>query len=616
MASTLTYLLSGTVTEIKDDSPQPYPFAVGDPFSLVLTVSQSPAGAASPGVGYANVIQAMTAYIGTATVDVSVTSGFPGIGNAYGIMIADNEPTETPGQFEDSYVLSAPPANPDSLRFSYGALVELSEIDASPQAISSTNYIPFPSNWPQFPVKRMSLFVAGARVITINGEFTSVVPLPGPVTPDWTTLTIAQALAGDALVTGNGAWTFGAAGNAYGNTVLLNGGATAGYATLLEVAGGGHLYAQASDGSWWRWNNPGWSNSIPPTGSADASTLTLAQSQAGSSLVTRAGKWTFGAGSTAAGNDVLLNGGATGGNATLLEVSNGGQLYARASDLSWRQWGNPGWLSSAAPTGSSADGSTLTLAQSQAGGSIVSGGDTFTFGSASNDSGNAVLLNQFGNAALFGGVTVTYATLLEVANGGQQYAQERDGSWWLWHYLGGWSASVSPNAVSPDGTTMRVPTSLQAGSSLVTSAGRWTFGAGSNAYGNDVLLDGGATGGDATLLEVANGGQLYAQAGDLSWWRWGTTGWAASAAPTASLNGTTLTVGQVPGELITNAGTWTFDQFSVNPYGHAVLLNGGATAGYATLLEVAGGQLYAEAGDGSWWLWNNPGWSSSSVPMP
>jgi len=64
----------------------------------------------------------------------------------------------------------------------------------------------------------------------------------------------AQSQAGGLLVTSVG-WTFAAGSNAFGNTVLLN--TTVGFATLLEVAGAGELYAQAADGSWWRWNNPG-----------------------------------------------------------------------------------------------------------------------------------------------------------------------------------------------------------------------------------------------------------------------------------------------------------------------------------------------------------------------
>jgi hypothetical protein len=77
-------------------------------------------------------------------------------------------------------------------------------------------------------------------------------------------LTFTQSQAGGTLVTGAGTWKFGIASNVSGNAVLLNGGGTGGWATLLKVANGGQVYAQAGDGSWWRWNNPGWSFSAAP----------------------------------------------------------------------------------------------------------------------------------------------------------------------------------------------------------------------------------------------------------------------------------------------------------------------------------------------------------------
>jgi hypothetical protein len=73
------------------------------------------------------------------------------------------------------------------------------------------------------------------------------------------TLSFTQSQAGGTLVTSAGRWNFGTASNVHGNAVLLNGGGTGGWATLLVVANGGRLYAQAGDGSWWLWNNPGWS---------------------------------------------------------------------------------------------------------------------------------------------------------------------------------------------------------------------------------------------------------------------------------------------------------------------------------------------------------------------
>ena len=103
------------------------------------------------------------------------------------------------------------------------------------------------------------------RILAIAAAFVLLEVHAATVSPDGSTLTVAQSQGGGSLTTSAGTWTFGSASNSYGNAVLLNGGATSGNATLLEVANGGKLYAQASDGSWWLWNNPGWSSSSAPT---------------------------------------------------------------------------------------------------------------------------------------------------------------------------------------------------------------------------------------------------------------------------------------------------------------------------------------------------------------
>jgi hypothetical protein len=189
-----------------------------------------------------------------------------------------------------------------------------------------------------------------------GGSVTLFAPFATEQFPAANTLTFTESQAGGTLVTSAGTWNFGAASNVNGNAVLLNGGGTDGWATLLEVANDGQLYAQAGDGSWWRWNNPGWSASTAPLEgqvSPDGSTLIVTQAHAGGTLVTVAGTWNFGAvypvSPVYGGNAVLLNGRGTGGWATLLEVANGGQLYAQAVDGSWWRWNNPGWSSSAGP---------------------------------------------------------------------------------------------------------------------------------------------------------------------------------------------------------------------------------------------------------------------------
>src|SRR5205814_8345838 len=72
--------------------------------------------------------------------------------------------------------------------------------------------------------------------------------------------------------------------------------------------------------------------------------------------------------------------------------------------------------------------------------------------------------------------------------------------------------------------------------SLVTSAGTWTFDTTSNGYGNPILLNGqSASGGSAVELEVASGGNLYADNAQGQWWKWNGSGWTGSANPSTSV---------------------------------------------------------------------------------
>src|SRR5438105_10667159 len=67
--------------------------------------------------------------------------------------------------------------------------------------------------------------------------------------------------------------------------------------------------------------------------------------------------------------------------------------------------------------------------------------------------------------------------------------------------------------------------------SLVTSAGTWSFGTATDAYGNSILLNGQSAGnGYSTELEVANSGHVYAGSNG-QWWAWTGISWTGSAAP-------------------------------------------------------------------------------------
>jgi hypothetical protein len=86
--------------------------------------------------------------------------------------------------------------------------------------------------------------------------------LAGAASPDGTT---SKAPSGATLNTTAGNWTWGgAAPNRSGEYfVFLNGGSTGGIAMLMEVANGGQLYVDASDG-WWVWQNSKWVQSAAP----------------------------------------------------------------------------------------------------------------------------------------------------------------------------------------------------------------------------------------------------------------------------------------------------------------------------------------------------------------
>jgi hypothetical protein len=103
-------------------------------------------------------------------------------------------------------------------------------------------------------------------------------------------------------------------------------------------------------------------------------------------------------------------------------------------------------------------------------------------------------------------------------------------------------------SVSPDGTILMTGS----GGSLATSAGTWTFGTATDAYGNSILLNGQPAGdGYSTELEVANSGHVYAGSNG-QWWEWSGSSWSMSGDPSGSPSspppppggGRTLTVGQ------------------------------------------------------------------------
>lgn len=90
-------------------------------------------------------------------------------------------------------------------------------------------------------------------------------------------------------------------------------------------------------------------------------------------------------------------------------------------------------------------------------------------------------------------------------------------------------------------------------------------------------------------------------------------GVSAPAFAAISPDGSLIVPGQ-GGSLTTSDGTWTFEA-QVSGSNTPIDLNGAqAGNGRATMLEVYGAKMYAEADDSSWWLWTGFGWNS--VPAP
>src|SRR5690348_15604370 len=88
---------------------------------------------------------------------------------------------------------------------------------------------------------------------------------------------------------------------------------------------------------------------------------------------------------------------------------------------------------------------------------------------------------------------------------------------------------------------------------------------------------------------------------------------ATSIKTTQSANGALLKVGSTA-SLATSTGIWTLKKSS-SESGYQILLNGkSAAAGLGTMLEVAGGTMYAKNSYGHWYKWTGGDWLRSSNP--
>lgn len=91
-----------------------------------------------------------------------------------------------------------------------------------------------------------------------------------------------------------------------------------------------------------------------------------------------------------------------------------------------------------------------------------------------------------------------------------------------------------PTGLSPDGSVL----TAVSGKLLITKEGTWTFGTSVGAGGNYILLNGAqAASGEATELNVLNGGNLYAFNSFGNWFQWVGTSWnRLTTAPAGALH--------------------------------------------------------------------------------
>jgi hypothetical protein len=132
-----------------------------------------------------------------------------------------------------------------------------------------------------------------------------------------------------------------------------------------------------------------------------------------------------------------------------------------------------------------------------------------------------------------------------------------------------------------------------ASGSLVTSAGTWTFDNATANGGHLILLNAqSAAGGAAAELQVANGGNLFADNSYGQWWEWNGSGWVGAADPNpTSGGGRILTVG--PGKEFSTIA----DAINASQNGDTIQIQAGTyTNDYATIntditLQGIGGQV-------------------------
>lgn len=168
---------------------------------------------------------------------------------------------------------------------------------------------------------------------------------------------------------------------------------------------------------------------------------------------------------------------------------------------------------------------------------------------------------------------------------------------------------------SPDGTTI-----AGGAGSLTNAQGTWSFGDPAPGRPGEwwLLLNNSNTGGIGAELEIDNGSNIYTLTAYGNWWVWSGSWVPTDIPPPPPLSPDGAVISDGVGTLTTAAGTWSFGaEANGRPGEWLILLNGDASnGGISTSLEIAaGGQVYAQTANGSWWVdLNGHGWMRTDAP--
>jgi hypothetical protein len=274
------------------------------------------------------------------------------------------------------------------------------------------------------------------------------------------------------------------------------------------------------------WSSCGFAQALSPPGT------TLVAGERGT-LITSEGSWTFNTDLGPNQYAVLLNNNQVGSTPTQkIVVGSDGKVYAQNADSSWWVWNGAVWVTSSEPTlpppsppppPAPVPTVRILAVQTQV---VITWACTESTSSVGKNFETGGLI--IGSRAF--DTTETEFAVTCIGPGGSVTS----------------TTSVVPQPapappptptrsdISPSGSALSVADLLLGNyypTSLITNAGKWTFGTETNDHGNAILLDEVPSGGNATLLLRVGADDIYANSGVLGWWRWRSGVWEPSISP-------------------------------------------------------------------------------------